>query len=201
MKYIKCLDVSKNYGNNNVLKSFNCEFTNQTINFIIGSNGAGKSTLISCILEFIRYQGIIEHNLEKIVYQPEKVFLPDYMKVEEYLYLIGRIHREDVRKKIHRLIKLFGLENVLSKDLITLSKGMHQKVLLIQTLMISSDAYIFDEPLSGLDPISQNLFIEEIKRLNQEQKLVIIITHFIEQYHLESNSIIDLNHKEKYANY
>lgn len=201
MKYIKCLDISKNYGNNVVLKSFNYKFTNQAINFIIGTNGVGKSTLISCILEFIKYQGIINHNLGKIVYQPEKVILPDYMKVKSYLYLIGKIHREDVSEKINRLIKLFGLEEALSNDLIALSKGMRQKVLLIQTLMISSDAYIFDEPLNGLDPVSQNIFVEEIKRLHQEQKLIIIITHFIEQYHLEPNNIIDLNHKEKYASY
>lgn len=183
-----------------VLNSFNYEFTNQTINFITGTNGTGKSTLISCILDFLKYKGIITHNLEKIVYQPEKVILPDYVKVKKYLQLIGKIHNEDIAEKSKRLIKLFGLEDALSKDLISLSKGMRQKILLIQTLMISSDAYIFDEPLSGLDPISQNHFVEEIKKMYQSQKLIIIITHFIEQYNLESKNIIDLNHKEDYEN-
>lgn len=199
MKYIKCLAISKKYGSNVIFNNFSCEFDNQSINFITGVNGVGKSTLISCILEFIKYEGKITHNLNKVVYQPEKVILPDYIKLENYLTLIGMVHHEDVSQKQKRLIEIFGLEKVLSKELITFSKGMCQKVLLIQTLMLSADAYIFDEPLSGLDPISQKHFVEEIERLHQKNKLIIIITHFIEQYDLKQIKIINLNKKENYG--
>lgn len=198
MKFINCSSISKKYDNNIIFNNFSCEFNNQLINFITGVNGVGKSTLIACFLEFIKYEGKIEHNLNKIVYQPERVILPDYIKLIDYLILIGQVHHEDVSLKLEKLLKKFDLEKVLFKELITLSKGMRQKVLIIQSLMLTADAYIFDEPLSGLDPLSQKNFVEEINRLYQEKKLIIIITHFIEQYNLSNTKIINLNDKDKY---
>lgn len=198
MKFINCSLISKKYDNNIIFNNFSCEFNNQLINFITGVNGVGKSTLIACFLEFIKYEGKIEHNLNKIVYQPERVILPDYIKLIDYLILIGQVHHEDVSLKLEKLLKKFDLEKVLFKELITLSKGTRQKVLIIQSLMLTADAYIFDEPLSGLDPLSQKNFVEEINRLYQEKKLIIIITHFMEQYNLSNTKIINLNDKDKY---
>ncbi len=196
MKYIKCENISKSFGNNIVLDKFNYEFNSNNINFITGSNGIGKSTLISCILEFLKCEGVIISNLEKIAYQPEKVVLPDYMKVKDYLVLIGKIYKQNCGKRINELIELFSLEDVLKKDIIKLSKGMRQKVVLIQTLMVDADAYFFDEPLSGLDPISQEKFRKELEKLWRKDKLIIIVTHFIEQFLIENKEIINLNNKE-----
>ena len=135
-----------------------------------------------------------------IAYQPEKVILPDYIKTKDYLLLISRIHKQDCEKRIDELIKLFGLEAIINKDLIKLSKGMRQKVLLIQTLMMEADAYFFDEPLSGLDPLSQQILVEEIIKLVSKDKLIIIVTHFIEQYRINNKKIVNLNNKEDYQN-
>ena len=68
-----------------------------------------------------------------------------------------------------------------------------------QTLMVNSDCYIFDEPLSGLDPVSQNIFINEISKLFDNKKLIIIITHFPKQYNFNNKLIIDFNQKDTYA--
>lgn len=198
MKYIRCQNITKSFGNNLVLDNFNYMFSSYNINFITGANGIGKSTLISCILEFLKCDGVISSNVGKVVYQPEKVVLPDYIKLKDYLILIGKIHRIDCNDKMLELIKLFGLEKVLEKDLIKLSKGMRQKVLLIQTLMIEADAYFFDEPLSGLDPLSQQTLIGELKKLLEKEKLIIIVTHFIEQYSMNNKKIVNLNNKEEY---
>ncbi len=198
MKYIRCQNITKSFGNNLVLDNFNYMFSSDNINFITGANGIGKSTLISCILEFLKCDGVISSNVGKVVYQPEKVVLPDYIKLKDYLILIGKIHRIDCNDKMLELIKLFGLEKVLEKDLIKLSKGMRQKVLLIQTLMIEADAYFFDEPLSGLDPLSQQKLIGELNKLLEKEKLIIIVTHFIEQYSMNNKKIVNLNNKEEY---
>lgn len=198
MKYIRCQNITKSFGNNLVLDNFNYMFSSDNINFITGANGIGKSTLISCILEFLKCDGVISSNVGKVVYQPEKVVLPDYFKLKDYLVLIGKIHRIDCNDKMLELIKLFGLEKVLEKDLIKLSKGMRQKVLLIQTLMIDADAYFFDEPLSGLDPLSQQKLIGELNKLLEKEKLIIIVTHFIEQYSMNNKKIVNLNNKEEY---
>ncbi|MBQ8292612.1 MAG: ATP-binding cassette domain-containing protein [Bacilli bacterium] len=196
MKYIKCYNLTKSFKNNLVLNSFNCEFTSNSINFITGSNGSGKSTLISCILEFLNYNGVITTNLEKIVNQPEKVILPDYIKVIDYLKIIGKVHKQLDINKINKLLNLFGIEKIVNKDIIQLSKGMKQKILLIQSLMIEADGYIFDEPLSGLDPLSQQKFVSIIEELFKKNKLIIIVTHFLEQYDISNKHVIDLNKKE-----
>ena len=73
MKYIKCHNITKKFRDNLVLDNFNYTFTSEYINFITGVNGSGKSTLISCILEFLKYDGVINSNVEKVLYQPEKM--------------------------------------------------------------------------------------------------------------------------------
>lgn len=198
MKYIECCNIRKSFGQNLVLDNFNYCFNNQNINFITGSNGIGKSTLISCILEFLKCDGNISSNVEKMAYQPEKIVLPDYIKLKDYLKLISEIHKQDCKVSIERLLRLFTLEKETDKDLIKLSKGMRQKVVLIQTLMIEADAYFFDEPLSGLDPISQNIFIDELMNIYNKGKIIIIVTHFIEQYNVEPKKVVNLNNKEYY---
>lgn len=199
MKYINCVNVYKQYGNNIVLNNFNFTFTNQYINFLQGANGTGKTTLILSILDFLHYKGVISCNFKKSLFQPEKVVLPDYLKVRKYFNILLKYHKQDYLL-VEELINKFNMRNNLEKDIINLSKGMKQKVLLIQTLMIDSDCYIFDEPLSGLDPLSQINFIKEIQRLFNKRKLIIIITHFPEHYDLSNKLIIDFNKKDCYAN-
>ena len=198
MKYIKCSNVSKEYKNNIVLNNFNYTFTNEFINFLQGANGTGKTTLILCILDFLKYKGIIERNFKKIVFQPEKVVLPDYLTVEKYFKILLKYYHQN-SYNMERLIEIFDMKPNINKDIINLSKGMRQKVLIIQTLMIDSDCYIFDEPLSGLDPVSQNIFMNEISKLFDNKKLIIIITHFPKQYNFNNKLIIDFNKKDYYA--
>lgn len=198
MKYIECINIRKEYQNNIVLNNFTYTFNNKNINFLQGANGTGKTTLILCILEFLKYKGIISHNFKKFVFQPEKVVLPDYLTVNKYLSIILKYHhqRDDYKND---LLKKFNMQENINKDIINLSKGMRQKVLIIQSLMIDSDCYIFDEPLSGLDPLSQDIFLDEINRLFEKKKLIIIITHFPEHYSFDNKVIIDFNKKDSYV--
>ena len=198
MKYIKCSNILKKYKSTIVLNNFNFTFTNEYINFLQGANGTGKTTLILCILDFLKYKGIIECNFQKFVFQPEKVVLPDYLTVDKYLKLLLRYYHQQ-NYNLERLLEIFNMKENINKDIINLSKGMRQKVLIIQTLMIDSDCYIFDEPLSGLDPISQNIFMDEINKLFDNNKLIIIITHFPEHYSFNKKLIIDFNKKDYYA--
>lgn len=198
MKYIECINIRKEYQNNIVLNNFTYTFNNKNINFLQGANGTGKTTLILCILEFLKYKGIISHNLKKFVFQPEKVVLPDYLTVNKYLSIILKYHHQNDDYK-NDLLKKFNMQENINKDIINLSKGMRQKVLIIQSLMIDSDCYIFDEPLSGLDPLSQDIFMEEINRLFTNKKLIIIITHFPEHYSFNNKVIVDFNKKDSYV--
>jgi ABC-2 type transport system ATP-binding protein len=68
------------------------------------------------------------------------------------------------------------------KTLTKLSKGMHQKVLIIQSLIHDAKLYIFDEPLNGLDDYSQNIFFEIINNIKRNNKTLLITTHYPSLY-------------------
>ena len=78
-------NLTKHYGKNEVLNNVNMTFDSNSYNFLVGENGSGKSTLIKCILDEINYQGEIDKKGYKITYAPEKIVLPDYVTLHNFL--------------------------------------------------------------------------------------------------------------------
>ena len=79
------------------------------------------------------------------------------------------------------------------KKIKELSKGMKQKIILIQAIAKDVDAYFFDEPLNGLDDESINLFIDEINKLHQNGKFILISTHQFQRFNGLLNNIVKIN--------
>lgn len=197
MTTINIQNVSKKYriGNKEkyVLKDFTTLINSDKCNFLIGYNGSGKSTLIKCVLNHVDYEGKIEVNANKISYAPEKINLPDYSTVFDFLKTIARykaIPYHLIDSVVEEYIEKFNLVEHKNKVIIKLSKGNRQKVNLIQALLAESDIYIFDEPLSGLDDDTKEVFINEIKRLRRNSKLIVISTHYIKDYRFRIKNII-----------
>ena len=96
MTSINIQNVSKKYrvGNKTkyVLKDFTTFINSDKCNFLIGYNGSGKSTLIKCVLNHVDYEGKIDVNSNKISYAPEKIVLPDYSTVYNFLKNIAEPH-------------------------------------------------------------------------------------------------------------
>ncbi len=200
MRYIKAVSVQKSYGKNKVLEDFNVTLNSDVVNFLIGDNGTGKSTFIKCLLGFSKYLGNFTGNVEKFSYAPERVQLPGFISVDAFLYMLAELEKDAnaTKARMQYYLELFALtsaHNTLIKDL---SKGMRQKVILIQTLMKEADCYIFDEPLNGLDNDTQVLFVKILAALKKQHKLLIITTHFSKKYPFRKKKIIDFNHKEDY---
>lgn len=178
---IRTINLTKKYRNNVVLKNLNLNFSNDKINFLVSANGSGKSTLIKCILNLTKYKGKIITNCKVKSYCPEKINLPDFITIKYFLSLFNIDHQ-----KANILLNKFNLKSDLKVS--QLSKGMHQKILIIQCLCKEADAYLFDEPLNGLDLNSKLILIDEINKLYKRKKLIIISSHHIEHYkHLEIN--------------
>ena len=182
-----------------VLKDINLCITSDKCNFLLGYNGSGKSTLIKCILNHVDDEGKIEKNTKKVSYAPEKVVFPDFITVYTFLleYIkLRKMNGEIGIKKLNYYIDLFKLRNHLLKNIHQLSKGNKQKINLIQALIIESDIYIFDEPLSGLDDEIKEIFIEEVKKLRKLKKLIIISTHSLKEFNFKVKRLIYVNEKE-----
>lgn len=176
-----------------ILKDYNIKIDNKNINFIIGHNGTGKSTLIKCLFNLINYQGriIINKNI-KLIYIPEKIFLPDYMKMMDF---IKSITNQSNEKILNYLIK-FNIDQYYLYYITNLSLGTKQKMLLVTSLLQEADGYIFDEPLNGLDENSINVFSNLLNELRRQEKLIIIISHRINNYNIENKNIIEIGNND-----
>lgn len=193
---INISNLTKKYKRNYVFKNYNNKIDNKYINILWGVNGRGKTTLVKCIIGFIKYRGNINFKYT-FSYMPERINYPKYVKLKTFLNLLCLINKHNKRNTISYYINLFNLKQHINKNINELSLGTLKKISLIKTLIEDTDVYIFDEPLNGLDRISINIFKDELCKLKESNKLVIIITHNIEVLNLTSYNIIDLNYENK----
>jgi ABC-2 type transport system ATP-binding protein len=156
----------------------------------LGPNGAGKSTTIKTLMGLIRPTSGSALIMGKDISSPEARrhvgFLPEnpafyeYLSAAEYLNFVGRTFSMDASRlenKCEEVLKLLDLWDARKRLLRSYSKGMVQRVGLAQALLHDPDVYIFDEPMSGLDPIGRTLVKEIIMDLKGRGKCVFFSTH------------------------
>ncbi len=161
----------------------------------LGPNGSGKSTTVKIIT------GLIEASAGKVLldgqdirkdpigfrrrlgYVPEEAILYSYLTGLEYLQLIGRLRSmpaAEVDRKANDLLELFSLGSYRHAPISAYSKGMKQRVLISAALLHDPDVLILDEPLSGIDVTSAQLFKHLLNELAQKGKTILYISHVLE---------------------
>jgi len=139
----------------------------------LGANGAGKSTSIKLLTGLLTgHEGRIELFGEgigdprlrrRIGYLPEQPFFYENLKLDEYLYYLGRLSglrtqaARDARERVYELLDLGELRD---RQLGSFSKGMRQRFGLAQAILHQPDLLVLDEPFSGLDPLWRSRFRE-----------------------------------------
>ncbi|MGM8364927.1 ABC transporter ATP-binding protein [Virgibacillus sp. W0181] len=154
---------------------------------ILGPNGAGKSTTIRNIMGImhpdegtVTFQHSNKIPREKIGYLPEERGLYKNVKVMDILLYLADLKNYPVKKAKERALSylekfdLAGKENVAVEEL---SKGMGQKVQFIASIIHEPDLLILDEPFSGLDPVSQEIFKKEIRSLADNGTAILLSSH------------------------
>lgn len=179
--------LEKSFKDKQVLKSISFEVKQGEIMAILGPNGAGKSTTIRNIMGIIypdrgevifhQYKDIPRH---KIGYLPEERGLYKNVKVMDMLLYLADLKDYPLKKAKERALAylekfdLKGKENV---NLEELSKGMNQKVQFISSILHEPELLILDEPFSGLDPVSQDVFKDEIRHLADQGTAILLSSH------------------------
>ena len=187
--------LTKYYRNTPVVNDVSFAVRRGEVTGYLGPNGSGKSTTVKIIT------GLIEASAGKVFldgrdiredpigfrrrlgYVPEEAILYSYLTGLEYLQLIGRLRSmppAEVDRKANDLLQLFSLGSYRHAPISAYSKGMKQRVLISAALLHDPDVLILDEPLSGIDVTSAQLFKHVLNELAQRGKTILYISHVLE---------------------
>jgi ABC-2 type transport system ATP-binding protein len=158
----------------------------------LGPNGAGKTTTIRILMGLIKKSSgeasIFGHPVPsrqaraRLGFLPEQPYFYDYLTVAELCDFAGRlcgVDRATRRRRADELINRVGLDRARNQPLKKYSKGMMQRAGIAQALMNDPDLVVFDEPMSGLDPIGRKEVRDIILELRKQGKTVFFSSHIL----------------------
>jgi ABC-type multidrug transport system, ATPase component len=159
---------------------------------LVGPNGAGKTTTLRALAGIhpptegtIRICGFDLRNdpvdaKRRLAFMPDEPRLFDYLTVEEHLQFVARLYQvTGVREKTDPLLQEFELTDKRKSLPAELSRGMKQKLMIACGFIHEPDVLIFDEPLTGLDPLGIRRMKESIVRRSKAGSSVILSSHLL----------------------
>ncbi|MBT8195052.1 MAG: ABC transporter ATP-binding protein [Bacteroidia bacterium] len=209
MSVLSIHNVSKHYREKSALLNVDLEIPKGSIYGLLGPNGAGKTSLIRIINQItapdtgyieLESQKLHPNHIKQIGYLPEERGLYRKMKVGEqalYLAQLKGMDKHDAHSKLKEWFTKFDMVPWWNKKVEELSKGMQQKVQFIVTIIHNPTLLIFDEPFTGFDPINTNLIKDELLKLSEEGKTIILSTHRMESVEELCSHIALINNAEK----
>ncbi|GGF64356.1 ABC transporter ATP-binding protein [Paenibacillus albidus] len=182
MPLVEVNSIGKCYGKRQVLDGICMRVERGAATALIGRNGSGKSTLLSILA------GLIQPTSGQVIYEDPKVtigYAPEIFPglkftPEQYLQSIGRIsglEPLELKRRIGELMERFHLAAYRSHPMPSFSKGMLQKVNLMQSLLMQPKLLLLDEPLSGLDQPAQQQLMELLLERKREGAAIVFTVH------------------------
>jgi len=227
MEYIKknkavivIRDLVKCFGNHRVLDGFNMELYEGETLVMMGKSGSGKSVMIKCLIGLESHDAgsitIMDKNLDTMdedtlndirtevgfLFQGSALY--DSMTVRENLeFPLRRIKKKltekEIADKVNEVLENVGLADALNKMPSQLSGGMRKRISLARTIVVDPMIILYDEPTTGLDPVTSDEISSLINEVQKKYKTSsIIITHDIKCALSTANRIIMLEDGEVY---
>lgn len=218
---IEISNLSKSFGTQQVLRNISLKLYNGENLVVLGKSGSGKSVLIKCIAGLLRSDGgtikVFDHYVtsinvkelgevrQKIGFLFQSGALYDSMTVKQNLeFPLIRLKKDLNQKqrdeKIEEVLENVGLKDALHKMPSQLSGGMCKRISLARTIIVDPKIILYDEPTTGLDPVTSDeisLLINDIQKKYKTSS--IIITHDIQCARTTADRLIMLQNGEVYA--
>ena len=196
MAMLEIKNLSKFFGDLEVLRDVNISVNKGEVVVIIGPSGSGKSTMLRCI-------NLLEHpNGGEILYQEQDITklgkqVTDYRKrvgmvfqkfnlfplktvLENVMYApmkLNKISKKEAKDQAMQLLCKVGLESKAGVYPAALSGGQQQRVAIARALAMQPEMLLFDEPTSALDPELVGDVLEVMKQLASEGMTMVVVTH------------------------
>lgn len=217
---IEIKNLKKSFGPEKVLKDVSLSLMDGENLVVLGKSGTGKSVLIKCIVGLLSADGgtinVFNKNViglqrremgelrKKIGFLFQSGALYDSMTVKQNLEFPLRRIRKDLKKKeidrkINEVLENVGLADALYKMPSQLSGGMRKRISLARTIVVDPMIMLYDEPTTGLDPVTSDeisTLINEVKKKYKTSSM--IITHDIKCALKTADRIIMLEDGEVY---
>jgi phospholipid/cholesterol/gamma-HCH transport system ATP-binding protein len=207
-------NLFKSFGDNHVLRNFNVDLFKGENIVVLGKSGSGKSVLIKCMIGLMKPDtgtiNILGKNIPdlnhdeldrirvKVGFLFQSNALYDSMTVRENLEFPLRRHwiktsKKEVDQLVMEALTNVGLAETVDMMPAELSGGMRKRIALARTLILKPEIILYDEPTTGLDPITgkeiSKLMLEVQKKYNTSS---IIISHDLNCVKLVANKIVML---------
>ncbi len=212
--------LAKSFGGLDVLKGLSLKLFRQENLVVLGKSGTGKSVLIKCIVRLLEpdagsikvrgeeVTGLGTQELneirKKIGFLFQSGALYDSMTVRQNLeFHLRRIRKgmkeDEIRAKVEEALENVGLPDAIDKMPSELSGGMRKRISLARTIIVDPEIMLYDEPTTGLDPITSDEISQLINDVRKKYKTSsIIITHDIECARTVADRFVMLNEGEVY---
>jgi ABC-type histidine transport system ATPase subunit len=223
MNVLELKQLEKNFGENRVLKGINLSANKGDVISIIGSSGSGKSTMLRCInfLETpdngsINVCGETIDCSEVDLSNPDKKLQNQIINVRKKLGMVFQsfnlwshlniidniteapVHvlgkdKEEAEQEAMKLLEQVGIKEKAYDYPVHLSGGQQQRAAIARALAISPEILLFDEPTSSLDPELVDEVLSVMRKLAEEGKTMLVVTHEMEFARKVSNKVIFLH--------
>ncbi|HEX7153467.1 MAG TPA: ABC transporter ATP-binding protein [Thermoanaerobaculia bacterium] len=189
---VEVVSLTKLYGSFTAVSDLSFSVAPGEILGLVGPNGAGKTTTLRALAGIhqptegrvsiggfdIQTEGVAAK--QRLAFMPDEPRLFDYLTVEEHLQFVGALYRvEGFRAHIEPLLEELELLDKRKALPSELSRGMKQKLMIACGFLHTPDVMIFDEPLTGLDPLGIRRMKESIARRAESGAAIILSSHLL----------------------
>ena len=211
---IKVREINKTFSNKNILNNISFDISNGDSIAIIGQSGTGKSVLLKHLNGLLRpdsghisvdnvlINNVSYNELQTIRKKMAMVFqfgaLFDSMTVGDNIALAiqssTNLSNKKIPNRINKSLDLVELSDIKHLMPSEISGGMKKRVGIARAIAINPEYILYDEPTTGLDPITTDKINQLIKKISEKKKVTsVIVTHDMKTLRFTSNKVIMLH--------
>lgn len=209
MSIIKVRNLTKHYGDTEVVRGLDLDIKRGECFGLLGPNGAGKTTTLKMLLGLITPDAgeirILDQTIPlqarqarlRIGVVPQMDNLDPDFTVAENLLIYGRyfgLADDLINSRIPGLLEFAGLASKADTKITTLSGGMKRRLTLARALVNDPELIVLDEPTTGLDPQARHVIWQGLRRLIHQGKTILLTTHFMEEAERLCDNLVILDH-------